>query len=306
MSWKNFAAATVVPPSLASAPDQTNPMDRLPRKVLIGTMSHRFAGNREERLEQTRCWVKKIAEEAERKYPGRKLDLILTGECAVCNGPSTGPGTGPGRALEISEIVQELGPLAKTLGSYLAVGAIFWENRADGARLARNGVVLLDRQGELAGFYSKVHLALDWDHPDPQEAESGLIPGSGFPVFDCDFGKVGFLVCYDMSYLDGWRELKENGAEIVAIDTASPQTMRPAMFAHLHQYHVATCTPRNNASIFDPLGYEAAQVEENEAVLVGEFDLSYAILHWSETLHGGQKFVDAYGAENVAFSPCLW
>ena len=73
------------------------------------------------------------------------------------------------------------------------------------------------------------------------------------------------------------------------------------MFAHLHQYHVATCTPRNNASIFDPLGYEAAQVEENEAVLVGEIDLSYAILHWSETLHGGQKFVDAYGAENVGF-----
>ena len=96
---------------------------------------------------------------------------------------------------------------------------------------------------------------------------------------------------------------KPNGLPAIprSIAFATPQTMRPAMFAHMYQYYVATCTPRNNASIFDPLGYEAAQVEESEAVLVGEIDLSYAILHWSETLHSGKKFVDAYGAENVGF-----
>ena len=69
----------------------------------------------------------------------------------------------------------------------------------------------------------------------------------------------------------------------------------------MHQYYVVTSTPRNNASIFDPLGYEAAQVEENEAVLTGGIDLSYAILHWSATLNSGKKFIDAYGADNVGF-----
>ena len=46
---------------------------------------------------------------------------------------------------------------------------------------------------------------------------------------------------------------------------------------------------------------EAAQVEGNEKVLTGEIDLSYALLHWSATLRGGQKFIDAYGRDSVGF-----
>ena len=293
--------AFVLPIVLTAAPLNPVPMENLPRKVLIGTMSHSFSGSSTTRFAQVREWVGKVAAEAAEKYPGRKLDLVLTGECAVCEAPRTGPGANPKRALEVEKIVAELGPLAKSVGAYLALGAIFWDKVSDGSRVARNGVILLDREGKLKGVYRKVHLALDWDDPDPKETERGLIPGTDFPVFDCDFGKVGFLVCYDMSYPDGWAELKRKGAEIVAIPTASPQTLRPRLFAHMHQYYVVTATPRNNASIFDPLGYEAAQVEGNEKVLTGEIDLSYALLHWSATLHGGQKFIDAYGKDNVGF-----
>ena len=290
-----------MPTVLSATPLNPVPMENLPRKVLIGTMSHNFSGSAAERIAQVREWVGKVADDAAEKYPNRRLDLVVTGECAVCDGQRSGPGSSPKRALEVETIVSELGPLAKSLGTYLALGAIFWDKASDGSRVPRNGVILLDRQGKLKGIYRKVHLALNWDDPDPKETEAGLIPGSDFPVFDCDFGKVGFLVCFDMSYPDGWAELKRKGAEVVAIPTASPQTLRPAMFAHMHQYYVVTATPRNNASIFDPLGYEAAQVEGNEKVLTGEIDLSYALLHWSATLRGGQKFIDAYGRDNVGF-----
>lgn len=291
----------MLPAVLAAAPLNPVPMENLPRKVLIGTLCHNFSGSSAERFAQIREWVGKVADEAAKKYPGRKLDLVVTGECAVCEGPRTGLGGGPKRALKIDRIVAEFGPLAKSVGTYLALGAIFWDQASDGSRVARNGVILLDRKGKLKGIYRKVHLAIDVNDPDPKEAEGGLIPGSDFPVFDCDFGKVGFLVCWDMSYPDGWAELKRKGAEIVAIPTASPQTLRPRLFAHMHQYYVVTATPRSNASIFDPLGYEAAQVKSGNAVLVGEIDLSFAIIHWSSTLRGGQKFVNAYGTDKVGF-----
>ena len=293
--------AFVLPAALAAAPLNPVPMENLPRKVLIGTMSRHFSGSAEQRFAQVREWIGKVADEAAKKYPGRKLDLVVTGECSVCDGQRTGPGSSPKRALEVDRIVAEFAPVAKSLGTYLALGAIFWDKASDGSRVPRNGVIFLDREGKLKGIYRKVHLAIDWDDPDPKEAEAGLIPGTDFPVFDCDFGKVGFLVCFDMSYPDGWAELKRKGAEIVAIPTASPQTFRPAMFAHIHQYYVVTSTRGSNATILDPLGLKAAQVEGKDRVLVAEIDLSFAIIHWSSTLRGGRKFVDAYGADKVGF-----
>jgi hypothetical protein len=48
--------------------------------------------------------------------------------------------------------------------------------------------VLIDRAGNLIGKYRKVYLPRE-------EIEGGLSPGSDYPVFRTDFGKVGL---YDL------------------------------------------------------------------------------------------------------------
>ena len=40
----------------------------------------------------------------------------------------------------------------------------------------------------------------------------GATPGDALPVFDCDFGKLGLQICYDMEFEDGWTELARKGA----------------------------------------------------------------------------------------------
>lgn len=52
-----------------------------------------------------------------------------------------------------------------------------------------NTAVLLDRTGRIAGTYRKVQLPFE-------EVSRGIAPGSGFPVFATDFGKVGLLICH--------------------------------------------------------------------------------------------------------------
>ena len=98
---------------------------------------------------------------------------------------------GHGAAYE--EIAEELrGPTyqllarkAREYGTYV-LGCIY-EREGD---LLFNTAFLLDRAGELAGTYRKVHLY--W----PEERE-GISPGDAFPVFDADFGRVGVMICYD-------------------------------------------------------------------------------------------------------------
>ena len=58
--------------------------------------------------------------------------------------------------------------------------------------------------------------------------EHGSTPGKEEPVFQCDFGKLGIQICYDMDFDYGWRELARQGAELVAWPTQSPQTSQPA------------------------------------------------------------------------------
>ena len=89
--------------------------------------------------------------------------------------------------------------------------------------------------------------------------EGGTTPGPGFPVFDCDFGRLGIQICFDMLYADGWDALATEGAEIVALPSASPETVRPASYAREHGYYIVSASPRDRAAFFSPLGIIEAQ-----------------------------------------------
>jgi hypothetical protein len=130
--------------------------------------------------------------------------------------------------------------------------------------------------------------------------ESGTTPGHALPVFDCDFGKLGIQICYDMDFGEGWAELARRGAELIAWPTQSPQTSQPASRARENRCYIVSSTWRNNASIFEPTGKIAAQIKPPQSILVHELDLSYALLSWSSKLQNGEAFRKAYG-DKVGF-----
>jgi predicted amidohydrolase len=154
-----------------------------------------------------------------------------------------------------------------------------------------NAAVLIDRAGNVAGIYRKTHPISD----ERGVFEGGVTPGSSHPVFDTDFGRLGILICWDMSYDESWQALAETGAEIIVLPTASPQTLRPMSEALRHHVYVVTSALKDNASIFDPIGRVVAQVTEKPGVLVHQVDLSFAILHWSETLQEGRALTERFG-----------
>ena len=50
-----------------------------------------------------------------------------------------------------------------------------------------------------------------------EEIEGGLTPGSDYPVFSTDFGKVGMMICWDAQYADPARALALGGAELLLV-----------------------------------------------------------------------------------------
>jgi predicted amidohydrolase len=92
---------------------------------------------------------------------------------------------------------------AKKYGMYIVSGLYDWQGDT-----LKNVAVLYDRQGKIQGVYEKVQL------PD-SETEQGAVPGTTFPVFTTDFGKIGILICWDIAFPEISRILALNGAEML-------------------------------------------------------------------------------------------
>ena len=198
--------------------------------------------------------------------------------------------------MPVKETIEKaLGRLARQYQCNLVVGGVFSDG-VDGSTCA-NGAIVVDRQGQLAGRYDKVHPVLDRVRDDGSGVfEGGVRPGREYNVIDLDIGRIGIQICYDVNFPEGWQGLKEKGAELVLFPTQSPQLTRPAMYAATHEYWVVSSTFRNNASIFEPgTGLVAAQIREPDATMVHEIDLSYVLLPWSTKLRNGEALREAFG-----------
>ncbi len=271
---------------------------RLPRKVLLGTCIFPHYGNYpglDKRLKQIEHIFTKMGVEAKSKHPHKSLDLMLLPEHAVTGGGRPGTeNTAADKAMPWDgQIADFFGAQAKKYNSYIAVPM---HEVRDGKFY--NSIVLVDRSGKRAGVYDKCFPVVDetWNG-----LEDGITPGEKLPVFDCDFGRVGFQICFDMSNDALWKKLEDEKAELVAWCTASPQTIQPQMRALKHKYWIVSSTMRNNATVFQPAtGFIHAQTTDHNGVLLSEIDLSYLQIPWMPALRNGKGFSEKFG-DKVGF-----
>lgn len=288
MIFAASALSAAIRPGDIALPAFHTRADTPPRKIVVASAVADFSGTLDARLALLRRLAADAARQTAAAYPGRGLDLLVFPEFALGNGNPTAAAE---RAVSLSgSVLDTLTATARSLHSWLIVPLTLREDGA-GDRFS-NAAVLLDRAGAVAGIFRKVHPVAD----PGGGFEGGVTPGAAYPVFTCDFGRVGILICWDMSYEEAWTALADGGADLVALCSASPQTLRPAAAALRHHYYVVNSAPREDASIFDPIGRTLAQQTTAPGLVLRQIDLSYAILHWSETLHEGRAFTDRYGA----------
>src|SRR5262249_36339883 len=145
----------------------------------------------DERLKEITGLIDEMGRQAEEKYPGHGLDLAILPETTVT--PISGPASA--RAMPLAGPIREtFSALARKHRAYIIAPMDLVEDGPKGTRFS-NAAVLFDRKGEVAGIYRKAHpvAVLGTD-----ELEKGIAPGDEYPVFDCDFGKLGIQICWDI------------------------------------------------------------------------------------------------------------
>ncbi|HTO93196.1 MAG TPA: carbon-nitrogen hydrolase family protein [Bacteroidota bacterium] len=88
-----------------------------------------------------------------------------------------------------------------------------------------NQATVFDRRGKLVGFYRKVQ-------PTAEESRH-VTPGSEFPVFDLDFGRVAVMICMDIYFPEIPRIYAFKGAEVLFWPTVSHGPTQEALRTQL-------------------------------------------------------------------------
>ena len=234
-----------------------------PRKVKVGTA---YLRPRNSTLQKNlKLWCEQI------DTAGKLgLDIICLGEAILAIGTSATlkdrvqPIPGP-----VSDVLAEA---AKRNNIWVVAGL----TELDG-RIVYNTAVLLDRRGEIAGKYRKVHLPRE-------EWRKGIRPGHEYPVFETDFGKVAIQICYDWFFPEAAEIFALNGAEIIfaptwgntlpdkdgCVDGESTFRVR----ARDNGVYMVPSVYDGNSMVIDPMGRILASSKGKDGVFWAEIDLN--------------------------------
>lgn len=132
------------------------------------------------------------------------------------------------------------GALARELGVVIVTS--LFERRAPG--LYHNTAVVMDKDGNIAGEYRKMHIP-----DDPAYYEKFYFtPGDiGFKPIDTSVGRLGVLVCWDQWYPEAARLMALQGAQLLIYPTAIGYESSDELAEQQRQRNAWTTVQRGHA-----------------------------------------------------------
>jgi len=225
-----------------------------PRVVRVATIHHRPHNSKssDENLVQFSKFIVKAAEQ--------KADIVCLPEEITLVGTNlnyiSASEPVPGRTTEF------LGNIARKYRLYIVAGIL--ERNGD---TVFNTAVLIDRNGNLAGKYRKVSLP-------QEEIDGGITPGDSFSVFNTDFGRIGLMICWDITFPEPARILAQKGAEIIFLPIWGGNLNLAKARAIENQVYLVSSTYDMITAVFDQEGAVIKEATNNNPVVVVEIDLN--------------------------------
>ena len=235
------------------------------RKVRVATVSWVYGGG--PMVEDNRTRVRDLLDQAVAEKP----DIIALPETFVSQGVAH---TSPA---EVAEPIP--GPTTDLVAAYARDHGCYIICPLIGIHddQYRNDAVLIDRKGEIARIYAKIHPVVQGS--EFRSLELGITPGHEAPVFETDFGKIGIQICFDLMYPEAWAELKQRGAEIVFWCSAYDGGKHLGIYAWMHHYHIVSAVLSRHARVINVMGDTVLKSGWHDRVIAETIDLDTVVFH---------------------------
>jgi len=131
-----------------------------------------------------------------------------------------------------------------------------------------NTAVLIDRKGQVAGYYRKVFVF--W-------GEGLNLSTEGVKVFETDFGRISILTCFDLNYPELWQKCDDLDVDIVFWPSAYGGGSPLNAMAILYHYYIV---PVGAGNIIDITGKTCPDIEKpRDKQFIAALDLDRAFAH---------------------------
>ena len=183
---------------------------------------------------------------------------------------------------------------ARQNNCYIAFGTMQY----DESGALRNSAILLDRKGMLAGVYHK-------NFPTIGEIESGIISGTESPVFDCDFGRVGMAICFDLNFDELRNRFAEQKPDIMLFPSMYHGGHMQSNWAYAcRSFFVGAISGRGTPSqVRDPLGEIVASSSNYNNYVTTTVNLNSRLVHLGYNVEKLTALKNKYGARIAIKDP---
>lgn len=149
-----------------------------------------------------------------------------------------------------------------------------------------NTAVLLDRKGEVAGYYRKVFVF--W-------GEGLHLSTEGVKVFETDFGRISILTCFDLNYPELWQKCDDLDVDIVFWPSAYGGGSPLNAMAILYHYYIV---PVGAGNIIDITGKTCSDIEKPQPKqFIATLDLDCAFAHHDFNREKVKKMLEEHAGE---------
>ena len=149
-----------------------------------------------------------------------------------------------------------------------------------------NTAVLIDRKGEITGYYRKVFVF--W-------GEGLHVSREGVKAFDTDFGRISILTCFDLNFAELWRQCDALDVDIVFWPSAYGGGSPLNAFAVLYHYYIV---PVGAGNIIDITGKTFENIEKpNPKQFIATLDLDRAFAHYDFNRKKVEKMLSEHKGE---------
>lgn len=167
-----------------------------------------------------------------------------------------------------NQVLDYFASLAKKNKCYIAFGM----GRQDKAGFWRNSCVVLGRNGEITGIYDK-------NFPTIAEMDAGIKASDDAHVIECDFGRLGIAICFDLNFEELRDTYARSRPDIIIYPSMSHGGLLQNMWAYICQsYFIGSIYRGFPSEIRNPLGDVIASSTNKNDYVVLKINLDFKIV----------------------------
>lgn len=137
----------------------------------------------------------------------------------------------------------------------------------------RNSTQLIGRDGEVLGTYNKNHVVIT------ENTEGGILYGREAPIIECDFGRVGCAICFDLNFDEIRLKYVQSRPDLILFSSMYHGGLMQSYWAYSCRAHLVTAVARSPSAILSPVGHVLASTTNYFDFVTATVNLDCKVVH---------------------------